>query len=144
MKTHQKVFRAIGLSAAATAIAAIGVVLPGSPASARPIDCSLTVVVERVTDYGLQARAKVVCPSPEHFTVHVYLRREDRLSNPVVDHGSGDSNGGRGPVYAYATEPCSDVQTNKTYHATAKIMDTTYHYPIEVKEAKSDSVRGNC
>ena len=92
----------------------------------------------------MQGSAGVSCDRPEHYSVYVYLRREDRFSNPPVAEGEAHSRGRAGFVYAAATEPCSDVQTNKTYHATARVMDTTYYYPIEVKTGKSVSYWGHC
>jgi hypothetical protein len=125
-------------------LATTGVVLPAPQASARPIDCSLTADLFNAGSAGMNARAMVYCTKPEHYSVYLYLEREDGWTNTPVAKGKGESKGKSGWIYAYANEPCSDLQTNKTYRARAVLYDTTYHYPIEVKDFKSRSYRGHC
>jgi hypothetical protein len=143
MRIGQKIRRAITGSALAAAAVTAGLVVPASPAAARPIDCSLAVGVHQIS-VGLEGRAKVYCSQPEHYTVHVSLFREDGWFDGLVATGIGRSNGRAGSVFAFAVEPCSDVQTNKTYYARGRVEDTTYYYPIEVKVAVSSSVWGHC
>ncbi|MEU8205896.1 hypothetical protein [Streptosporangium sp. NPDC049046] len=143
MSKGRFMFRAAKFSAAIVAMAAAGVLLPVSPASARPIDCNLTVNLVKVSE-GFNAAANVYCSKGEHYTAYVYIRREDTFGNSVVASGKVDSNGKSGWFHARASEPCSDVQTNKKYHAHGYIYDTTYGYPIEVKDFKTSSVTGHC
>lgn len=119
--------------------------LNASPASARPIDCSLTVTLINAGSSGLNGKASVYCSKPEHLTVYINIYREDALGHgATVASGKGDSNGRQGWTYATANEPCSQLQTTKKYHAVARVDDTTYHIPIEVKDAQTPSYKGHC
>ncbi|MFI8194876.1 hypothetical protein ACIF8T_40355 [Streptomyces sp. NPDC085946] len=135
--------RTSGMAAAILTLATSGVIMTASSAQARPIDCSLSITIERHTS-ELGARAWVNCPKPEHYTVNVYLYRDEWYGNDLVAQGKRDSNGAGGALSAYAAEPCSDLQTNKKYYARAVLYDTTYSYPIEVKDTQSGSYWGHC
>lgn len=142
-RVSKPLLRASGMVAAALTLATSGLIMGASSAQARPIDCSLSITMERHSN-GLGSRAWVNCPRPEHYTVYVYLYREEWYGNDLVAQGKRDSNGAGGALSAYAFEPCSDLQTNRKYHATAVLYDTTYHYPIEVKDTQSGSYTGHC
>jgi hypothetical protein len=136
-------FRAVGLSAATMAAVAVGSLVAASPASARPIDCSVDVDYVQASN-GIVGRGHVYCTKPEHLTVRVYIRREDWYGNTVVASGQGESKGRQGWTHAEAFEPCSDVSTSKKYFTHVYVDDTTYGYPLEVKDVESFSYSGHC
>lgn len=144
MGMSKRRLRTAGLSAATLALATAGALIPASPASARPADCSLTVNLIQAGSGGLNARANVYCTNAETYTVLVYLYRKDTLRNALVAWGKGDYNKHRGWGYAHANEPCSDVSTSKTYYARAVLKDTRFGPGIEVKDAKTGNIRGHC
>ncbi|WP_329084270.1 hypothetical protein [Streptosporangium sp. NBC_01469] len=142
MGRGRKFFRAAGLSVA-TAVAVAGVLVPASPASARPHDCSLSVRLS--PDPGsMYARADVNCANTERYAVQIIIRREDgwQGNSNVAEAYAGRNR--KGYDWLSTSEPCSDVQTNKKYHAHAYLYDTRAGYPIEVKDVKSSSITGHC
>jgi hypothetical protein len=145
MRKAQSVFRVTGLSAAAFVLAITGVVLPVPLASAKPYDCLFTVNLVPVGADGLNAGASVYCPRPEHLSVAVLIIRDDGWGGGrIVAKGQGHSRGRQGWTHAHANEPCSDVQTNRKYRATGVLYDTTYKYPIDVKDFTTSSYTGHC
>lgn len=145
MSKGRSVFRTAGLSAATIAMVVAGVALLVSPASARPYDCELTVTqVQMDGNKGMMGRAEVYCARPETYTVRVYIRRKDWYGNTPVAFGDRDRKNYQGRTYAYAYEPCSDLQTNKQYFTHAYLDDTRFGPPIEVKDIKSPRFAGHC
>ncbi|WP_204045407.1 hypothetical protein [Acrocarpospora phusangensis] len=129
---------------AVVAAVVVGVVVPAAPALAIPKDCSLTVVLINAPS-ALNARGSVYCTRPETYWVETVIYRHDSLGRKVkVAEGETKYNGHQGWGYAHASEPCSDVQTNKNYSARAFLYDARLVYPIEVKDATSSTVRGHC
>jgi hypothetical protein len=132
-----KVIRLIALAAI---VAPLFVMVTASPAAARPYDCSLRVTINRV-GAGMSGTGYVSCPGREHYAIDVDVYREEAFDSLVAHAYKGFYDSGNSLT---ALEPCSDVQTSKTYHARAKLFDTRFGPPIEVKDAKSSSVRGHC
>jgi hypothetical protein len=84
----------------------------------------------------------VSCPRPEHYAIDIDVFREDRLFDTQVAHayrGYYDTGNSLTTV-----EPCSDVQTNKTYHARATLFDTRFGPAVEIRDVESASVWGHC
>ncbi|NJP35869.1 hypothetical protein [Micromonospora thermarum] len=134
--------RLAAMSVAAMSLAAAGALVPASPASARPHDCSLSVKISK--DPGsMYARADVNCRNKEHFAIRISIYRDDWHGNSSVAsrykgfHASGYT-------YLSTSEPCSDVDPKKKYHAIAKLYDTRFGPAVEVKDVKSTTVSGHC
>ncbi|GAA1859130.1 hypothetical protein [Asanoa iriomotensis] len=142
MRRRSPIYRTVALLAVGiTALA--GVVLPASPASARPIDCSLTAVLYQ-SPAGLQASGQVYCSTPETYNLMVYLYRRDFLVGTVVAQAVVGRNNYQGYTTAYAVEPCSALQTNKQYDAKIALDDTRFGPGIRVKEIITNKVWGHC
>ncbi|WP_147315767.1 hypothetical protein [Asanoa ferruginea] len=124
-------------------MALAGVLLPASPAAARPIDCSLTAVLYQ-SPAGLQASGQVYCSTPETYDVKVYLYRRDWCCGTVVASSVVGRNNYAGYTTAYAVEPCSDLQTDKQYDAKIALDDTRFGPGIRVKEIITNKVTGHC
>lgn len=139
---RKRTARLTAMSVVAMSLATVGALLPASPASARPHDCSLSVKISK--DPGsMYARADVNCRNKEHFAISIVIRREDFLRNAnVAENYKGFH--ASGYTYLSTSEPCGDVQTNKKYHAHAYLYDTRFGPPVEVKDVKSASVSGHC
>jgi hypothetical protein len=134
--------RIVSLTALSAAAASFFVLTTASPAAARPADCSFRVTMNRV-GAGITGSVYVGCSAQEHFAVRVSVIREDRFTGANVAsvyqgfHATGAS--------LTALEPCSDVQTNKTYHATGWLYDTRIPLGgIEVKKVSTASLWGHC
>ncbi len=128
---------------AAIALAAGGVMVTASPASAIPADCSLYARIS--ADPGaMYGRAEAYCPNRESFDLKIIVRRMDGWQgNAPVASGYRELIE-QGWWWVSATEPCSDVQTNKQYFAHAYLYDTRFVYPILVDEVKSPAIWGHC
>lgn len=134
--------RLAALTLAATSVAVSSAVMAASPAQARPIECSLYTYISKESQQ-LYARAEVNCPQMEHYSISLQIFREDFFGpTPVASEYKGTYHSGYD--YVGTSEPCSDVQTNKKYHALAVLYDTTYIKPIDVKDHESPSVQGHC
>lgn len=130
------------MTVAVATLAGSGVLLAGSPAQARPKDCSLSVKIS--PDKGaMYARADVKCKKKEHFAIKIIIRRKDFGTNaPVATSYKGYHKSGY--TFRSTTEPCKDVSTKKKYFAHAYLYDTRFGYPIEVKDIKSNTIKGHC
>lgn len=137
-----RTIRLAALSAVTASLAVSGALVPASPAAARPADCSLHVRIS--PDPGsMYARAEVNCPQKEHYAISIVIRREDPIGNRnVAENYKGRHQ--QGYDYLSTSEPCSDVQTNRKYHAHGYLYDTRFGPPIEVKDVKTRSVSGHC
>ncbi|MEU7905255.1 hypothetical protein [Actinoplanes sp. NPDC049118] len=144
---NKKRTRMATISTLAAALVVSAVVLPASPASARPKDCSLAVRIS--PDQGaMYARADVNCKNVEKFEVEVHIERLDSILGidswkPVARGFKGFNKSGYS--WVSTTEPCSDVQTTKKYRAHAVLYDKRLPGPgIEVKDELSGQIRGHC
>ncbi len=145
MHLKRTAFRRAGLISIATALAATAAMIVNVPsASARPIDCSLSVRLHKDPG-GLYARADVNCPTPETYYLEVLIYRKDLFgSSTIVAESEVKRTNRRGLDWIGTTEPCSDVQTTKSYHAAAFLYDGRFQVPIEVKDAGTGTVKGHC
>jgi hypothetical protein len=135
-----RIKRSVALLAASLVAASLSIFAIASPAAARPHDCSLRATLNRV-GAGVSGSGYVSCARSEHYAIRIYVFREEAFDSSVAHAYKGYYDTGNSLT---TLEPCSDVQTSKTYHAKAILYDTRFGPPIEVKEAKSSSAWGHC
>lgn len=137
---RSKTMRLAAGSIAAASLAVSGVLLPASPAVAAVDDCTLETTIYRESQ-GLYARAEVNCPQRENYSVHVQIYREDWFGSTEVA-GEYKTTQHAGYDYVGASEPCSDVQTNKKYRAYGRLKQAGLG--IDEKTHESATVQGHC
>jgi hypothetical protein len=125
-------------------IVALGTLVPASPASAIPADCSIRAYITTLGT-GVLGVAEAQCRRNEgQRGIDVDIYRSGFLGWTQVAHKYVKRNGA-GIFRITTLEPCSDADTDRKYKARAALFDERFPGPpIEIRDVDSNTVQGHC